>query len=251
MNAAACRVSGPDRQQKELEKMDWNTLFFLIFPYLTMITAVVVTVYRAIYRPFTISSLSSQLLERRKLYWGSISFHWGIVIILLAHLGALLFPNTLLAWNSRPIRLYLLELTGAALAIWALGGLLILLWRRFGDRRIRVVTSPMDWVILMLLLVSVVTGLWTAVAYRFGSFWFPSVFTPYLWSLLTLQPQVALVAPLPFVVKLHLFNFFVLLAVYPFSRLVHIFTYPLGYLFRPWQIVLRTRSAWREEAGEL
>lgn len=230
--------------------MDWNSIFFLIFPYLAMLTAVVVTVYRAIYRPFTISSLSSQLLERKKLYWGSISFHWGIILLLLGHLAALLFPNTLVAWNARPIRLYLLELTGAALAVWSLGGLLILLWRRFSERRIRVVTSPMDWVVLILLLVSVITGLWTATAYRFGSFWFTSVFTPYLWSLLTLQPQVGLVAPLPFVIKLHVFNFFLLLAIFPFSRLVHIITYPLGYLFRPWQIVLRGRPDWQKQAGD-
>jgi nitrate reductase gamma subunit len=200
---------------------------------------VVVTVYRAFYRPFTVSSLSSQLLERRKLYWGSISFHWGIVLILLGHLAALVFPNTVKAWNSRPLRLYLLELTGLALAIWALGGLLILVWRRLSDRRIRVVTSPMDGVVLTLLLISVITGIWTASVYRFGSTWFTAIFTPYLWSLLTFQPNIALLAPLPFVIKLHVFNFFLLTAVFPFSRLVHIFTYPLGYLFRPWQIVIR------------
>lgn len=231
--------------------MDWNHLLFVIFPYLAALTAVMVTVYRAIYRPFTISSLSSQLLERRKLYWGSISFHWGIILILLGHLAAVFFPNTLLAWNSKPVRLYLLELSGAALAIWALGGLFILAWRRFSDRRIRVVTSPMDWVVLLLLLAAVITGLWTATAYRFGSYWFPGIFTPYLWSLVTLQPQADLVAPLPFVIKLHVFNFFLLLAVFPFSRLVHIVTYPLGYLIRPWQIVLRDRRELHDQAGDL
>ena len=48
-------------------------------------------------------------------------------------------------------------------------------------------------------------------------------------------------APLPWVIKLHVINFFVLLAVFPFSRLVHIITYPLGYLIRPWQIVIWNR----------
>lgn len=229
--------------------MDWNSLFFLIFPYLAMITAVVATVYRSIYRPFTISSLSSQLLERKKLYWGSISFHWGIVLILLAHLGALLFPRTLMLWNSVPVRLYLLELTGLALGLWALAGLLILVWRRIVEPRVRVVTSRMDAIVLVLLLVSLVTGVWTATGYRFGSAWFPTVFTPYLLSLLTLQPNTALVAPLPLVIKLHVLNFFVLLALFPFSRLVHIITYPLGYLIRPWQIVVRARRR-PAEAGD-
>lgn len=225
--------------------MDWNTLLFLIFPYIAIILAVVLTVYRAVYRPFTISSLSSQLLESKKLYWGSIPFHWGIVIILIMHLLAILLPGGLTLWNAHPIRLYLLEITGLALGLWALVGLLVLIWRRFSNKRVQAVTTPMDGVILILLLVSVVTGVITATAYRFGSYWFTGVLTPYIVSLLTLQPNIALVAPLPWMVKLHVFNFFVLLIVFPFSRLVHIITYPLSYLLRPWQIVVwyRSRSA--------
>ena len=219
--------------------MIWNNLLFVIFPYLTMLTALVVTIYRSVYRPFTISSLSSQLLERKKLYWGSISFHWGIILVLLGHLAALFLPQTLRLWNSVPIRLYLLELTGFILGIWALVGLLVLVWRRLSEARIRVISSPMDWIVLLLLLVSAVTGVWTASTYRFGSFWFTVVFSPYLVSLFSLTPRPELLAPMPLVIKLHVFNFFLLLAVFPFSRLVHIFTYPLGYLFRPWQIVVR------------
>jgi nitrate reductase gamma subunit len=89
--------------------MDWNTLLFLIFPYVSIIIAIEVTAYRSLYRPFTISSLSSQLLERKKLFWGSISFHWGIVIILAGHLLAVLFPKSLLLWTAVPLRMYLLE----------------------------------------------------------------------------------------------------------------------------------------------
>lgn len=223
--------------------MNWNSLLFTIFPYLALGIAVVVTVYRSVYRPFTISSLSSQLLERKKLYWGNISFHWGIVIILLGHLLALVFPRSLVLWNSVPVRLYLLELSGLALGLWTLGGLVILIWRRLSEPRVRVVTSPMDWVVLTLLLVSVITGALTATVYRFGSFWFTGVFTPYLRSLLVLQPRPELLMPLPWVIQLHVLNFFVLMAVFPFTRLVHIFTYPLGYLFRPWQVVVSARRS--------
>jgi nitrate reductase gamma subunit len=221
--------------------MNWDNLFFLIFPYLALIVALVVTVYRAIARPFTISSLSSQLLERRQLFWGSISFHYGIVLILLGHLLALVFPKGIVLWNAVPLRLYLLEFTGIALGVWALAGLLVLVWRRVGNARIRAVSSGMDYIVLFLLLVSVVTGVIVATTYRFGSYWFTGIFTPYLWSILTLQPQPALVSPLPWVIKLHVLNFFVLLAIFPFSRLVHIITYPLGYLLRPWQIVIWAR----------
>ena len=105
--------------------MNWNLILFNIFPYMALIIAVVVTIYRSIYRPFTISSLSSQLLENKQLYWGSISFHWGIVLILLMHLLAVIFPKSLLLWNAQPLRLYLLEFSGLALGVlvvgWAVG----------------------------------------------------------------------------------------------------------------------------------
>ncbi len=222
--------------------MNWDTLFFVILPYLSLAIFVAVSIYRSVYRPFSVSSLSSQLLERKKLYWGSVPFHWGIVIVLLGHLAALVLPSGLRLWNAVPIRLYLLEATGLALGLWALVGLLILAWRRLAEKRVRVVSTPMDYVILALLLVSLVTGVLTATVYRFGSSWFTAVFTPYLWSVLTLQPQVALVAPLPWLIKVHVINFFLLLAVFPFSRLLHIATYPLRYLFRPWQIVIWNRK---------
>jgi nitrate reductase gamma subunit len=221
--------------------VNWDTIFFVILPYVALAVCIVAGVYRAIYRPFTISSMSSQLLERKKLFWGSIPFHWGIVLVLMGHLAALLLPRQLQVWNSAPIRLYLLEATGLALALWALAGLGVLLWRRLSDKHVRVMSTPMDVILLLLLLVSVITGVLTATVYRFGSSWFTTVFTPYLWSVLTFRPLVSLVAPLPWVIKLHVLNFFVLLAVLPFSRLIHIAAYPIGYLFRPWQIVIWNR----------
>jgi nitrate reductase gamma subunit len=223
--------------------MSLDNLLFMIFPYVSIAIAILVSLYRTIYRPFTISSLSSQLLERKKLYWGSLSFHWGIVIILLGHLLALLVPRVLFLWNRVPLRLYLLELSGLALGLWSLVGLVVLLYRRISTRRLWPVTTRMDWVVLILLLVSVVSGVLVATVYRFGSFWFTGIFTPYLLSIITLQPRPELVAPLPWLIKLHVFNFFLLLGIFPFSRLVHIVTLPLGYILRPWQIIIANKRA--------
>ncbi len=216
-----------------------NQLLFVVFPYVAISLAVVVSVIRWRRHPFSVSALSSQLLESRKLFWGSVSFHWGISLVLLGHLAALLVPRGFELWNGAPARLYLLEATGLALGLWALFGVVVLIYRRLTNRRIQAVTSVMDGVVLALILVQVVTGLWIALGYRWGSFWGTSVFVPYVWSLLTLQPQPELVAPLPFVLQLHAFSFFVFLALFPFSRLVHIVTVPLGYLTRPWQKVVR------------
>ncbi|MEJ2287661.1 MAG: respiratory nitrate reductase subunit gamma [Deinococcales bacterium] len=218
-----------------------NDLLFLALPYASIALFVAVTILRFRQRPFTVSSLSSQLLEGKRLYWGSIPFHWGVVLILLGHLAALLVPRGILWWNAVPARVYLLEGTGAALAVWALIGLLVLTWRRLSHPRIRAVSTPMDYVVLALLLIQLATGLWTAASYRFGSSWFAGVMTPYLWSILTLRPRPDLMLDLMWPVKIHVLGFFVLLAALPFSRLVHIVTLPLGYLVRPWQIVVWTQ----------
>ncbi|MEJ2291299.1 MAG: respiratory nitrate reductase subunit gamma [Deinococcales bacterium] len=218
-----------------------NDLLFLALPYASIALFVAVTILRFRQRPFTVSSLSSQLLEGKRLYWGSIPFHWGVVLILLGHLAALLVPRGILWWNAVPARVYLLEGTGAALAVWALIGLLVLTWRRLSHPRIRAVSTPMDYVVLALLLIQLATGLWTAASYRFGSSWFAGVMTPYLWSILTLRPRPDLLLDLMWPVKIHVLGFFVLLAALPFSRLVHIVTLPLGYLVRPWQIVVWTQ----------
>jgi nitrate reductase gamma subunit len=222
--------------------MSGNLILFVVFPYVAFVLAVVGTAYRLIYRPSTVSSLTTQLLEERKLFWGSISFHWGLMLILAGHLLALLVPRGLELWNGAPLRLYLLETTGLALGLWSLSGLAILAWRRLSEPRVQAVTRPMDVVIMLLLAVSMVTGVLTAVLYSFGSFWFTSVLTPYIWSLAALAPRPELVADLPLLVQIHLFNFFLLLAAFPFSRLVHAVTLPLGYLVRPWQLVIRQRS---------
>jgi nitrate reductase gamma subunit len=222
--------------------MDWNTFFFSIWPYISLTIFLVVTIYRSILRPFTISSQSSQLLENKRLYWGSISFHYGIVLVLVGHLIALVIPKSVVLWNAAPLRLYLLEITGLGLGLWAVAGLLILVFRRVAVRRVQVVTTPMDAVVLVVLLVSAISGVLVATLYRFGSYWFTGVFSPYLLSLATFSPRIDLVAPLPWLIKLHVINNFVLAAIFPFSRLVHIFTYPIGYLIRPWQIVLWNRK---------
>lgn len=218
-----------------------NRILFVVFPYVAVVLAVVVSVIRWRRHPFTVSALSSQLLESRRLFWGSVSFHWGISLILLGHLAALIVPRGFELWNGAPLRLYLLEGTGLALGLWTLFGVVMLLVRRLSSARVKAVTTPMDLVVLLVILVQVTTGVWIAMGYRWGSFWGTSVFVPYLHSLFTFQPRPELVAPLPFVLQLHAFSFFVLLALFPFTRLVHIVTVPLGYLTRPWQKVVRMR----------
>jgi nitrate reductase gamma subunit len=222
--------------------MTTNEMLFGVLPYAVVVMAVVVTVIRWRRHPFSVSSLSSQLLESRRLYWGSIPFHWGLVIILTGHLVALIVPTGFELWNGDPLRLYLLEATGLGLAIWAAFGISVLIYRRLTSPRIRAVTTTMDLVVLAVIAAQIATGIWIAVGYRFGSFWGTSVFVPYVRSLFVFQPQPEYVDPLPLALQLHVLAFFAFVAVFPFTRLVHIITLPVQYLWRPWQRVVAMRE---------
>lgn len=219
--------------------MSGNDLMFVVVPYTAAVLLVVVSLLRWRLHEFTVSSLSSQLLESRRLFWGSIPFHWGVTLVLVGHLAALAIPRSFEIWNAVPLQLFLLEATGMALGLWALFGIVMLIMRRIQVRRIAAVTTRMDAVVLGLLLVQIATGLWIAIGYRWGSFWGTAVFVPYIRSLLTFSPRPELVATLPIILKTHVLSFFVFLALFPFTRLVHIITLPLNYLTRPWQKVIR------------
>ena len=148
-----------------------SMMLFVALPYAAVLIAIVVSVIRWKRAPFTVSAISSQLLESKKLFWGSIPFHWGIVLILTGHLFTLFLPSTVAWWGGVPLRLYALEITGLALALWAAFGIVVLLYRRMTSARVKVVTTPMDFVVLLVLLVQVVSGIWVAAALRFGALW--------------------------------------------------------------------------------
>ena len=220
----------------------FNRIFLELFPYVAVATLVVVTIYRYFSNRFSFSSLSSQFLEERKLFWGSIPWHYGIIIILLGHLIGFLIPRQVTAFNGVPIRLFILEATALTFGILTLFGLISLVYRRTANTRIRAVTSRMDVVILIMLLAQVATGLYVALFDRWGSAWYVSTAVPYLWSLVKFNPETELLTSLPLMVKLHVINAFAILAVYPFTRLVHITTFPLTYIWRPYQVVIWMRG---------
>ncbi|MDM8569167.1 respiratory nitrate reductase subunit gamma [Thiotrichales bacterium HSG1] len=210
---------------------------FGVFPYMCIIIAIVATTWRYVTDKFSYSSLSSQFLENRNLFWGSITWHYGILGVLAAHLVGFLIPETILWWNMEPIRLYILDTTGFVLGLMALVGLSILIVRRFTNSRLTVVGSNMDKVLYAVLFIQVLTGVLTAISYRWGSSWFAGFATPYLWSLVSLSPNVSLVENLPFTVQLHILNAFVFILLFPFTRLVHMLSVPIKYIWRPHQVV--------------
>jgi nitrate reductase gamma subunit len=181
-------------------------------------------------------------LESGRLFWGSVPWHYGILIVLAGHLIAFLIPRSVLAWNGVPWRLYVLEIAGLAFGLLTLVGLILLIIRRATSARIRVVTSGMDVILLLVLLIQVIAGVWTAIVYRWGSSWYASFAVPYLWSVIKFQPDISLVSNLPFMVKVHISGAFVFIALIPFTRLIHFLTVPIQYLWRPYQVVIWNRK---------
>ena len=227
-----------------------NNFTLIALPYIALIVCVVGSIWRYRSTKFKVSSLSSQFLEGRTLFWGSVPFHWGILVLFLGHLIGFLFPRGVLLWNSHPVRLIIIEVSAFIFGIAALIGLINLCYRRLTSPRIRVVTSKMDIFILVLLLAQVVTGLWVAYFFRWGSSWFASVVTPYLWSIFAFQPEIAAVSAFPWIVKLHIIGAYLIVLMIPFSRFVHFLVPPINYLWRPYQQVYWNWNKWKiRDAG--
>ena len=151
---------------------------------------------------------------------------------------AFLFPRSVLAWNSIPVRLIILEVSAFGFGLAALFGLTMLIIRRLKNRRLLVVTSKMDAFVYVILLVQIITGLLVAYTARWGSAWFPAVLTPYLKSLFVFNPDITAVSSMPLLVKIHVISAFILIGMIPFTRFMHFLVYPFAYFFRRYQYVI-------------
>jgi len=227
----------------------WNTFLYAVIPYLAVGIAVVGGIARYRFDRFSYSSQSSQFLESRALFFGSVAWHYGILLVLGAHVVALVFWDQWATVVSEPTRLYSLEVAGLALSLLAFFGLALLIGRRLTSARVRAVTTRMDWVLLTFLIVQVGLGIWVALGYRWGSDWYVHTVVPWLISLFKLNPKTEYVAVLPAVVKAHAVVGFGLVALFPFTRLVHVVTVPLTYLYRPYQVFVWNRRAARSRAS--
>ena len=224
--------------------------FFILLPYLAIISLIFGSIYRYRFHGFQVSSLSSQLLESRLLFFGSRPFHWGIILLFFGHLIAFLIPATVLAWNGKPIRLYILEISAFSFGIISLIGLIILIIRRLQIKRIRLVTTKMDVFVFLILSLQIITGLYTAFFFRWGSSWFALVLSPYLQSLFAFSPDATTVIALPVMVKIHVISAFVLIGMIPYTRFMHFLVYPFSYLWRDYQLVIWNKKKNVESESE-
>ena len=125
-----------------------DPLLFGVLPYVALFTFFLVTIQRYRARTYSYSSLSSQFLENRQHFWGLVPFHYGILVVLTGHVLGFLIPRQILLWNSVPLRLYFLEVTGLAFALMALVGLAAAMVRRASVSKVLRVTTRRDWFLL-------------------------------------------------------------------------------------------------------
>jgi nitrate reductase gamma subunit len=219
---------------------DWgriDQLMFFMFPYATLLIFLVGSIYRYKKSSFQVSSLSSQFLEGKQLFFGSQPFHWGLLVLFFGHLIAFLFPKSLMAWNGEPVRLLIIEFSSFAFALCALTGLVLLIKRRMFSRRILEVTNKMDMLVYVILLVQILSGLGVAFFVRWGSSWFAAVLTPYLRGIFTLNPDITAISSAPILIQIHIISAFFIIAVLPFTRFMHFLVTPLNYVTRSEQLV--------------
>lgn len=214
-----------------------DQILLIVLPYVVFFIFFLMTIQRYVRRSFTYSSLSSQFLENQQHFWGLVPFHYGILVVLGGHFIAFLIPRQILWWNSRPLRLYLLEATVLVFALLTIVGLVAAIVRRLTVSKVRQTTTTVDWILYALLLVQVSTGILVALHYPWGSSWFAASLSPYLWSLLKLSPDISFVQGVPVLVKVHIVGAWALIGLFPFTRLVHILVIPNPYLWRKPQVV--------------
>ena len=214
-----------------------DVLMFGVLPYVAVALFCAGAIERLLHHPSTLTSRSSQFLENRQHFWAMVPFHFGILLVLAGHLLAFLVPSALNGWNASLSRLYALEIFGLACGLLAAGGLALALVRRAAVVSVRHTTTVLDWIVMAVLLVQLLSGVGVAVSNTWGSSWFTGVAAPYLRSIVRLRPDTAAIAAMPVAVKLHVAGAWLLIAVFPFTRLVHVLKAPVPYLWRPLQIV--------------
>ncbi len=222
---------------------------FEIYPYICISVFLIGSWIRFDREQYSWRSGSSQMLRARQLRWGSNLFHIGILAIFGGHFVGLLTPHevyTSLGLSVEAKQL-LAIVAGGVFGIVCWIGLTILIHRRLTDSRIRATSTRMDLLVVFLLWIQLTLGLVTipySLQHPDGSVML--VLSDYVQHIVTLRGGAAdALAAIAFPYRLHLVLGFTLFLVFPFSRLVHIWSAPVGYVFRSYQVVRRRGGAGR------
>ncbi len=224
--------------------MDYlNNLLFGIYPYVALAIFFLGSLIRFDREQYTWKSDSSQLLKRSQLRWGSNLFHIGILFLFFGHAVGLLTPHWLyesmgLTTEAKQL---LAMISGGAAGLTCLAGITLLLHRRLTEPRIRATSKPMDIIILLWVFVTLLLGL-TSILFSAQHLDGADMLLLANWAqhIVTFRSGAAqFLLAVPLIFKIHLFFGMTLFLLFPFSRLVHVWSgfAAVAYLTRSYQIV--------------
>lgn len=225
-----------------------DLLLWVVLPYMVLAVFVLGHVWRFRYDRFGWTTRSSQIYESKLLSIGSPMFHYGIIGIFFGHVVGLGIPKSWTAFIGISDHVYhLMAVTiGLAAAVACVGGLLILLYRRRTNTRVFGATTAGDKLMYFFLAAVIAFGvLATIVHTTFGSYDYREGVSIWFRDFWTLSPDPAHMAQAPIFFQLHVLSALLLFGIWPFTRLVHVFAAPVGYLTRPY-IVYRSKDPQKE-----
>ncbi|SDU03212.1 respiratory nitrate reductase subunit gamma [Halopseudomonas salegens] len=220
-----------------------NLLFFGIYPYVALAVLIIGCWARFDLSQYTWKAGSSQFMRDKHMRLASNLFHIGIIAVLAGHFVGLLTPSVVYArWLSNENKQLMAMVIGGFFGLICLVGLVMLIWRRMTDPRVRAQSSISDIMILWVLLVQLLLGLFTiyvSTAHLDGSQMV--LLANWAQQIVTFRPlqAAASIAPVGLAYKLHVFLGITLFVLVPFTRLVHVASAPIWYLGRRYQIVRR------------
>ncbi|MFJ4736752.1 respiratory nitrate reductase subunit gamma [Streptomyces sp. NPDC088770] len=222
-----------------------SILLWVVVPYLALAVFVLGHIWRYRYDKFGWTTRSSQLYEKRLLRIGSPLFHFGILVVILGHIGGLVVPES---WTravgiSETTYHWLVVVLGTVAGVCTVGGLAILIYRRRTVGPVFSATTRNDKAMYVSLTVTIALGLSATVAATVvgGGYNYRQTISPWFRSIFAVQPRPDLMSGVPLLFQLHALSAMLLFAAWPFTRLVHMLTAPIGYLTRPY-IVYRSRD---------
>lgn len=222
-----------------------NQFFFGTYPYIALTVLLIGTVARYERDPYTWKSSSSQLLRRKELRWGSVLFHVGVLVVFFGHLFGLLIPIRVYEFIgfTPELKQLLAATVGGIFGIMAIVGALMLAHRRLMDPRVRATSSFADTWILLLLIVQLALGL-ISVPYSLSELSAGGVVNFMNWAngIFTFDPKAAsYLQHVDLIFKVHIVLGLTIFILFPFTRLVHMISAPVRYLWRPGYQIVRTR----------
>lgn len=224
---------------------------FGVYPYVALTVFLIGSWIRFDTEQYTWKSDSSQLLSKGWVTFGSNLFHIGIIAIFFGHLIGLLTPHALfLALGvSDMLHQWVAISAGAVFGALCLVGGVTLWLRRMLNPRVRAASRWMDINILGWLMLTLAVGLSTlpvSIGHaNHGDARVMVALAEWAQSIVSLRPDPALLADVPAVYRLHLFLGMSVFLFFPFTRLVHVWSVPFGYLGRAYQIVRTKRVGTR------